>query len=960
MDATIETLNRWGGHALGLAWPMLWQSSLLVALLFALDFALRRKVRAAIRYALWLVVLVKLMLPPSLALPTGAGWWLRPVAPAPVRSHRATTVVVSYPTTTMPSLPLPATPVFTPPTAPPPTPLSVSAWALLAWSAVGIGLLGWLAARWGQVARNVRRATPTPGRLTELFDEGRHAVKLPRSVRLRLTDRPMSPAVCGLFRPVILLPRALADQLSPAQLRAVLLHELVHLRRGDVWVNCAQALLQIVYWWHPLLWLANARIRRVREEAVDDAVMLALRGDAETYPPTLLEVAKLAFNRPLASLGLVGILESKNALRQRIERLMDFRPPRKAGLTLASFLCVFAFGALAVPMGEAPPKLAGNASVSPPNDQGGASETNSLASTNLMHTGRGRQTISDKLNRIRMETVGPWDLPLADVVRILTDEARERDPEGNGVNFVINRIDVLAGIGEAVDIGAIRVRFNTALSNLRLADVLEVIQKTAGRPIMFTVDDYAVVFSLRGQETTPLYTRTFKVDRSTFLRELESVKAFSLGGNYTGGNGGGDGLGLTAGTNYLDGISGAVRTYIAGLGVDLTQPGKAVFFHFGNGASGGEMIVRATMQDLDVIEQAIQVLNTRPHEGQAVMNASAIVGGATAVADRDGGANELSARKYEADTNTALSQAALELRKRVARYGVDTNTPPQVNIKARFVEITQDSSKALGPDWNLGGFPTTNAAMDLPWRTSPPPNGTPVFRGQLLTNGLRDSASAAATFTGILSDPQFRTVLQALEQRHALVLAEPEITMLSGRQAQMKATEIRTVLKPNPQALVPPGVGTAYEIFLSDRFECGPILDVVPRVMADGYTIALNMTATDTEFLGRDESGQTNLATVYVGGQKEQINLPMPRFRTSQSTVRVNVLDGQTVVFNLPIIKNPKVRVRPEIPLLGGFRGSTSTTSSPPQCVVFVTPMIVDPAGNRIHGDNEVPSPNRK
>jgi beta-lactamase regulating signal transducer with metallopeptidase domain len=153
---------------------------------------------------------------------------------------------------------------------------------------------------------------------------------------------------------VILLPRSLADHLPPVQLRAVLLHELVHLRRGDVWINCLQALVQILYWWHPLLWLANARIRRVREEAVDDAVMLALNEDADTYAPTLLEVAKLSLRRPLASLGLVGILESRSSLRQRIERLLDFRPPRKAGLTLGSALAVLGFTAVAVPMGEAP------------------------------------------------------------------------------------------------------------------------------------------------------------------------------------------------------------------------------------------------------------------------------------------------------------------------------------------------------------------------------------------------------------------------------------------------------------------------------------------------------------------------------------------------------------------------------------------------------------------------------
>ena len=229
----------------------------------------------------------------------------------------------------------------------PPPHLSSAAWLLVGTLTLSLALLAWMIARWRQVARHARQAAAAPIPLGELLPELTHLV------RLRLTDHPQSPAVCGLFRPVILLPRTLAESLPPKQLRAVLLHELLHLRRGDVWVNCAQALLQIAYWWHPLLWLANARIRRVREEAVDDAVMLALNEDAEAYAPTLLEVAKLALHRPLASLGLVGILESRNALRQRIERLVDFHPPSKAGLTLSSALAVLAFAAVAVPMGQA-------------------------------------------------------------------------------------------------------------------------------------------------------------------------------------------------------------------------------------------------------------------------------------------------------------------------------------------------------------------------------------------------------------------------------------------------------------------------------------------------------------------------------------------------------------------------------------------------------------------------------
>jgi len=232
--------------------------------------------------------------------------------------------------------------------------LTRDAWGLLAASGVSVGLLFWLLLRWRQVVRTGRRASDDPA-FAPLQTEARRLGNIRSRVRVKITRDTMSPAVCGLFRPVILLPQALTEKLAPEQLRAVLLHELMHLRRGDVWVNFAQALIQIIYWWHPLVWLANARIRRVREEAVDDAVMVALRDEAEIYAPTLLAVAKFAWQRPLISLGLVGILESRSALRQRIERLVNFPVPRKAGLSLLSAFGILAFSAVALPMGDAPP-----------------------------------------------------------------------------------------------------------------------------------------------------------------------------------------------------------------------------------------------------------------------------------------------------------------------------------------------------------------------------------------------------------------------------------------------------------------------------------------------------------------------------------------------------------------------------------------------------------------------------
>ncbi len=348
MDSFIENLNQRGGNFINFAGPMLWQSSLLIVALFAFDWFFRRKLRASVHYALWLVVLVKLCLPPTLALPTGPAWWLHPTPP-PVVAKPEPLYTLTYGNAPLPEMPQTPLPVFVPPKPA----MNLTAWLFLLSVSISSALLLWLLVRWGQITRQVRRAKSSE-RLAALGDEAQKFIGMKFKVRIELATNSMSPAVCGLFRPAILIPPALADHFSDEQLRAVLLHELIHLRRRDVWVNFVQALLQIIYWWHPLVWLANARIRRAREEAVDDAVMLALRDEADHYAPTLLEVAKLALNRPLVSLGLVGIMESRSALRSRIERLVDFPAPRRAGLTLVSLLGVLAFTAVAVPMGEAP------------------------------------------------------------------------------------------------------------------------------------------------------------------------------------------------------------------------------------------------------------------------------------------------------------------------------------------------------------------------------------------------------------------------------------------------------------------------------------------------------------------------------------------------------------------------------------------------------------------------------
>ena len=143
----------------------------------------------------------------------------------------------------------------------------------------------------------------------------------------------------------------------------------------------------------------------------------------------------------------------------------------------------------------------------------------------------------------------------------------------------------------------------------------------------------------------------------------------------------------------------------------------------------------------------------------------------------------------------------------------------------------------------------------------------------------------------------------------------------------------------------------------------GVVLDVVPYVSADGYTIQLNIVPTFTEFLGYDTDVAGQFRTV-VGDQPLQPT-PLPRFRVRQVSTTAIVWDGHTIVLGGLIAENvtktrEKVPVLGDIPLLGRLFRSERTSSDKKNLMIFVTPTIIDPAGNRIHTPDNLPyDPNR-
>lgn len=142
MNDFILLLNRAGVAATAFAGPAFLQSAVLIAVVAVLDRLLRRHATAALRAALWLLVLVKLALPPSLALPTGVGYWLnRESAPPPPLARYTVTIAAEEP----PARLLPVMPV-----EPPRPSLRGEGWLVLGWAAGALGLAGFTLVQCGR------------------------------------------------------------------------------------------------------------------------------------------------------------------------------------------------------------------------------------------------------------------------------------------------------------------------------------------------------------------------------------------------------------------------------------------------------------------------------------------------------------------------------------------------------------------------------------------------------------------------------------------------------------------------------------------------------------------------------------------------------------------------------------------------------------------------------------------
>ncbi len=266
----------------------LWQSTLFAAAVWLLTLALRPN-SARVRHCLWLAASAKFLIPFSLLITAGAHVPSAHTTPPPRQFTKAVARVSEPFTIPVPAYHIPATNR--------PAPVLAVIW-LCGTAAV---FAFWFV-RWRRVREMVRAALP---------------LDLGAPVKTLSSSALPEPGVFGVFRPVLLLPAGIEQRLSAAQLRAIVAHELCHVRRRDNLAATFHMLVEALFWFHPLVWWIGARLVDERERACDEGV-LSEGGEPQVYAEGILSVCRLYFESPLPCVsGVTGA-----DLRKRIEIIM--------------------------------------------------------------------------------------------------------------------------------------------------------------------------------------------------------------------------------------------------------------------------------------------------------------------------------------------------------------------------------------------------------------------------------------------------------------------------------------------------------------------------------------------------------------------------------------------------------------------------------------------------------------
>lgn len=351
-----------------------WQAAVVVGAVAVLVLLARRR-SPQFRYALLMIALVKFAAPPFLSLPTGLFSQTRSPAAtfelaiqAAARSDDGNEAAVESP---------PARRTSGSAAINPPETTSVSSEAAhdsgtareaalrpekavalpklrslfiagLLLHATGVLVAGFFFGRqYRRIRKLVGNSTIAGEWIVHMARQAATELGINRVPAVLVSDESDAPFATGLLRQIILLPRSVLE-LPTDQLRIILGHELVHIRRRDLAIGWIETALGILWWFHPGMWWLRRELRRTREDCCDDVLLTSRLAQPERYCETLIEAAArqtFVAPEPLA----LGFSNGEHPTARRIRRLMDSSLFRTGRLQKSSLLLAMVVGCLALP-----------------------------------------------------------------------------------------------------------------------------------------------------------------------------------------------------------------------------------------------------------------------------------------------------------------------------------------------------------------------------------------------------------------------------------------------------------------------------------------------------------------------------------------------------------------------------------------------------------------------------------
>ncbi len=300
----------------------IWQSTVVAAGAAALAWMCRQN-RASVRHAIWLAASMKFLMPFALlaAVGTGAAVAARVAAPERRRGGGHRDVQCFGVAGGVRDV--------------------VAGACSAVWFIGTLVVLARWAWEWTRLAAMVRGAAlVTDGPVFDALRRAERTAGIRTPTTIVSLDQEIEPGVIGLWRPVLVWPRALTQALSVDRVEAIVAHEMVHVMRRDNLLASVHMLVSAAFWFHPVVWWIGARLVDERERACDEQV-LAFGHSPDAYAAGILKTCEVCVAVQLANVAAI----SGGELKERLRRIVCHEPrvplgPAKVAVLVCALLAV--------------------------------------------------------------------------------------------------------------------------------------------------------------------------------------------------------------------------------------------------------------------------------------------------------------------------------------------------------------------------------------------------------------------------------------------------------------------------------------------------------------------------------------------------------------------------------------------------------------------------------------------